>query len=446
MNTELPNTTNTIIDDYIIRHPTKNLFSLETLIYCKLIKCELVNRPIKLRSRSIIYSFWIEVNQDKKEYQYFTMDKNFILPGNYTNKRSDRIRLRKQYEDLFNIEFEYKGDVRIKSPHRIFISSIPLYKDIDNKILYQISDIRSIISNRLNTLSKLPTTNIEYLNWVYLIESIYQSDIPIDCYYKLGKFPRHDEVFTDKYLNEINAIGRPYIKSNNFDEIYQKDIIYAFKSNSKMNIILFSKCRELYNSHSWFRKLSINQLLLTNHKFYELNFSYIYCYTNILRYIQYEIDKTKTLLNNENLYLSIEQFEYEYTQDDFIDFNHVYIKDILNESTSRKEKDLNDLFISDEEDNNTREDTNTTTTITIREDAREDSIDNDETDESENELDISYKNLMEEKKSIKSSFSVINYENIRSNKRKYASYYFNNNDDNAIEIDNIPWIVNKKLS
>jgi hypothetical protein len=336
-------TTTTIQDDYFKRHPSKNSFSLETLILNKFIRCELVNRPIVLRSK-LPYSFWIETDPIKKEYKFFTMNRNIVIedcstPIKECNTYHGRIQLRKYYEKLINKDFIYHDNKRIEAPHRIFISTtcnnftIQNLRLIVNQSLMNMntiynqeqeqSQIEDEQQEQVQTINKQPIENNNLLyRWNMLINSIYHSITPIDSYYCIGDYPRHDEIFIQEYLTLINAIGKEYVTSitstssqKQFNTLYSNKILYAYKYSKKMNIVLFDKSRTLYYVNSKFMRLSITQLKMIDYQFYECEFNYDYCYTNIINTI-------KDLAIKDEC-----EFKYEFSINAF----HNYIQPIIDD-------------------------------------------------------------------------------------------------------------------
>ena len=325
--------------DYIKRHPSKNLFSLETLIFNKFIKCELYNRPINLRSR-LQYSCWIETDPIKKEYTFFTMDRNILLSKQEHNTHKGRIALRKYYETLINKDFLYQGNNRIESPHRIFISTT------SNQLT--IRDLKRIVADSLNSSSsnnnKKNKNSSRLKEWNEIINSIYHWDIPIDSYYCLGNYPRHDEVFTTEYLSSIFAIGKEYSSiNNNFNTLFTNKVVYSYKNSKKMNLVLFDKSRSLYYTNDRFQRLFIFQLKLTNHQFYQLDFSYDYCYTNIIRRMLKE-DYTLSMIEER-------YFKYEYSYNSF----RRYCKPIINRLGINNPDIVNELFEKSELEDHSNE-------------------------------------------------------------------------------------------
>jgi hypothetical protein len=442
--------------DYLKRHPSGNILSLETLIYNKLILCELVNRPIQLKSR-LNYSFWIEIDQEHKEYAYFTTNKSILLIGDSkVNTFKNRLLKRKEYERLINKEFEYHSEtnIRISSPHRIFICN--------STHIYNLNDLKNIISESFNYIST--NKNGERDRWNTIIQSIYHWDIPIDAYYKLGKYPRHEDIFIDEYLKNINAIGDQYI-NNTHKTIFTNNVIYSYKYHKKMNILLFDKSRELYNSKSWFRRLFVNQLLLTDHLFYKLNYPYDYCYINCIHqknkdnikvnedYFHYEFnydefrESFKEIINNIDIEIDLIEFEFSDDEEEEVD-NELHNKKLEEYITPTTSNDSDSIIKNKVYDKEDEDDNENMKLLLLSMNTDEDDNDNDDENKSKKGEKVII-NLIDDD----NNHPTIHPTNDTSNhntttttsllkKRKFHTM-INNEINNIGENNEIPWIQRK---
>lgn len=428
-------------NQYNQRHTSGNLFSLETLIFNKLIKCELMNRPIQLRSK-LDYSLFIEVDPINREYKYFTMNRKVQLSSKtIDDKNTSRISLRKKYESLYNKDFEYYKDERISAPSRIFIANLPK-KNFKEE--YQISDIKLIISESFKNISN----NSKLLKkWNTIVSSIYEWKYPIDSYYRLGKFDRHEDVFIDEYLKNINSLGEEYKTASDRNVMFSNNLLYCYKDNRKMNFILFDRIRELYNAKSWFRRLHVNQLLLTNHQFYKLNFPYDYCYVNII----------KQLNSNENHKLQRTFIVEEFVKEKYFLYEHdigEFIHFFSNTINKLFKNNNNISLLTSSDDDNEEDNQNVIYKLNNKNNSiNEISIEDDEEDEDEDDDNFFLgKSLLNIESNIRDNiFDDNNSESSNSSDTIVDSPNSDiiidnptNDNDNSIESIDIPWIKMKR--
>lgn len=278
-----------------------NYLTLENIICSKIIRFELINRPITLKNGT---TYLIETDQINREYSLFRRssnsayniksdpDENYISPykgenqlivlSKKTSKYTVEIKnlIYKEYRQLINKEFEYKTISSDKEYVKLypiihltwyhFQSKLDEGLVISNRKVTMISDPNSVDAPNYPLLFKVQSPNrvftvvhsVNYKDIIQIIKDdlhstdeeffklyklytyyLYIAHIPIDSYYRLVEFIPISELSnrTRYIITHLKDKGYISDKIKSIKEIYSRDIyIHHKQSDYRSNGTHFS--------------------------------------------------------------------------------------------------------------------------------------------------------------------------------------------------------------